>query len=81
LLFPLEVSKDSVGEIEVGFPAGYRAAEAAEVVNLPEDPGEGGLASLVGAGYQQDAFWVDQVIIVRDDPGTSAARLLARARS
>ena len=58
VLLPLEMGEQAVGQEQPGGAARDRAADAGQVVELAEGPGEGGLASLVGPGHDEDALAV-----------------------
>ena len=66
VLLPLEMGEQPVGQEQPGGAARHRAADAGQVVELAEGPGEGGLASLVGAGHHEDALASFQMEVVGD---------------
>ena len=66
VLLPLEMGEEAVEEEQAGGAARDRAADAGQVVELAEGPGEGGLAALVGAGHDEDALAALQAEVVSD---------------
>ena len=75
------MGEEAVEEEQPGGAARDRAADAGQVVELAEGPGKGGLASLVGAGHDEDALATLQAELVGDYRLALRDELLARARS
>ena len=67
LLLLLKVREDLIAEEEARFPSRYRTPQAAEVMELAEGPGKGGLAALVRTGDDEDALVLLQKEVVADD--------------
>ncbi len=66
MLLTLEVGEDLVAEEEPRLASGHEAAEAREVVQLPNGPREGRLSTLVRSGHHEDALAVVQIEVVGD---------------
>ena len=60
------MGEEAVEEEQAGAAARNRAADAGQVVELTEGPGEGGLSSLVGPGHDEDALTAFQAEVVGD---------------
>ena len=67
VLAPLEMSEHLVEQQQLRIAAGHQAPDAGEIVHLADSPGEGGLAALIGAGHDKNAFGAAQVEVVEDD--------------
>ena len=77
VFLPLEMREEAVGRNRRAAAARDQAADGAQVVELAEGPGEGGLAALVGAGHHDDVLGGVQAEVVRDyglAPGDELAR-------